>query len=165
MITREQMVAQSTQDFITERLAAAGYGPTIVQVREAFPTIEERMTPLTVTQVALGFNFDDGGKKVELGSDLTLRVYNVEFWVFGTTQNRAENVSGVIRAVIEDNDLLIPLKDISVAGHPVIDQLTVLDDRGIRTVRQIAPDPRPWDANVYTTTVRVEDYYSPALVN
>jgi hypothetical protein len=83
VITREQMVAQSAQDFIAESLVAAGYGPTVVKVREAFPTIEERMTPLTVTQVALGFNFDDGGKKVELGSDLTLRVYNIEFWVFG----------------------------------------------------------------------------------
>jgi hypothetical protein len=52
-----------------------------------------------------------------------------------------------------------------VTGHPVIDQLTVMDDRGIRGVRQISPDPRPWDQNVYTVTVRTEDYYSPSLVN
>lgn len=165
MITREQQVAQSVQDFVREALVAAGYGPSLVKIRDAFPTLEERSQPLTVTTVALGFNFDDGGRKIELGSDLTLRSYTITFWTFGLTGEQGENVATTIRAILEDSGYLIPLKDIGTAGQPVIDQLEIPDDRGIQVTRQAAVDPRPWDTYVWTTIVKVEDTYYPSLVN
>lgn len=165
MITREQMVEQSTTDFVKAQLVANGYPDSKVHIREAFPTLDERSQPMDRTQLAIGFNFDDGGRKIELGSQLTRRVYTIEFWIFGVTPEYGRNVAGVIRAVIEDNNMLVPLKDISQAGQPVIDQLIVLDDRGIVVQRQISQVPRPWDHHVWTTTLKVEDTYLPGSTN
>lgn len=164
MITREDRVEQSVQDFVKGHLVEKGYGPDKVKVRDAFPTMEERSQPLTMTNVAIGFNFDDGGRKLELGSDLTLRTYTIEFWTFGITQTYGRNVANVIRAILEEGEYLIPLKDIGVEGQPVIDQLVVMDERGIAVTRQLAHDPRPWDMNVWTTTLKVEDTYSPSAL-
>lgn len=152
---------QSASDFVKSELAANGYPDSKVHVREMFPTLNERATPLEVTQLAVGFHFDDGGVPAEMGSSLTRRVYTIEFWTFGTTPTYGRNVANVIKTFIERNGWLIPLKDIGQVGAPVIDQLVVLDDRGIKVQKQIANDPRPWDLNVYTTTVRVEDVYFP----
>ncbi len=161
MITREDAVTQSAQDFVQGGLIALGYTGDKVFMRDAFPSLNERASELTVTTVATGFNFDDGGRSAELGSDLLLRVYAIEFWVFGTTPEYGQNVSHVIRRLFEQ-DYLMPLKDIRDQAKPVIDQLTVLQPRGVIVQRQIANDPRPWDMNVWTTTVRLEDYYSPS---
>lgn len=165
MITREDQIEQSVQNFVKAALTTNGYDSTVVTVRDAFPTDDERATEMTKTQVALGFNFDDGGKSMELGSDLTLRVYTIEFWVFGLTSRLGRNVANVIKAVLEDSGYLIPLQDVGVSGHPVIDQLVISENRGITVARQINHNPRPWDLNVWTTIVKVEDTYFPSLVN
>jgi hypothetical protein len=165
MITREDQIEQSVQNFVKAGLIAAGYGTDLVKVRDAFPTLEERATPMDVTNVAVGFNFDDGGRSIELGSDLKLRVYTVEFWTFGMTPQLGRNVANVIKTILEDNGYLVPLQDVGTAGHPVIDQLVIPDDRGITVARQINNDPRPWDMNVWTTIVKLEDTYYPSLVN
>lgn len=163
MITREEVVEQSVTDFVRGELVAIGYPDSDVKIRETFPTATERASEMEVTTVAVGFNFDDGGRPVEMGSDLTLRIYNIEFWTFGLTPEFGRNVANVIKHVVESNGLLIPLRDIRVKDDPpVIDQLIVMEDRGVRVQRQIPRDPRPWDANVYTTTLRVEDYYYPS---
>ena len=164
MITREDAIEQSVSDYVRGELVARGYTVAKVQVREMFPSQDERATELELTQVAIGFNFDDGGKLVEMGSDLTRRVYTIEFWTFGATPTYGRNVANVIRAIVEDAGGLVPLKDVGTAGQPVIDQLQVLDEGGVRVTRQIASDPLPWDRNVWTTAVKIEDYYSPALV-
>lgn len=160
MITREDAVVQSVQNFVQTGLVALGYTADKVFMRDAFPTQDERSEELDTTTVATGFNFDDGGKLAEMGSDLILRVYTVEFWTFGTTPEYGSNVAHVIRRILEE-DYLVPLQDIREAGSPVIDQLTVLEPRGVVVTRQIANDPRPWDMNVWTTTVKLEDFYSP----
>jgi hypothetical protein len=165
VVTREQMVEQSVQDFVRDRLTANGYDESKVHMRDAFPTAQERASELTKTQLAVGFNFDDGGRKVELGSELTRRVYTIDFWTFGISPEYGRNVAGMVRAVIEDNDLLIPLKDIAQVGAPVIDQLLVLDDRGIVIQHQVAQEPRAWDRFVWSTTLKVEDYYMPSGTN
>lgn len=160
-ITREAMVRESAQEKVKSGLQLRGYTPDKVLVRPAFPTQEERATPLEITTVATGFHFDDGGTFVELGSDLTRRVCTVEFWTFGTGPEFGENVSNTIRAVFED-DYLLPLLDIRDKAKPVIDVLEILQPRGVTVQRQIPNDPRPWDMNVYTTTVKIEDFYSPS---
>lgn len=163
MITREDLVEQSATDFIRQGLVTLGYPPEKVNVREMFPTLDERATEMEVTQLAVGFNFDDGGEYIELGSDLTKRVYTIEYWTFGLTPEYGKNVAHVIRAIIERNGRLIPLKDIRQDGDPVIDQLIVQERRGIVVQRQIPQgESRPWDQNVWTTIVKVEDIYYPS---
>lgn len=164
MITREQQVTQSVQDFMQEGVLAAGYAG-IVAIRDAFPSEDERSTELVKTTIAVGFTFDDGGRLIELGSDLTMRQYTIEFWVFGRTPIEGENVAQVIRSVVERGEGLIPLKDIGDAAQPVIDQLIVEDQRGAVVTRQMASNPKNWDRWVWTVTVKVEDTYYPSRVN
>lgn len=159
MITREDKIEQSIQDYIRENLAALDYDDTLVAIRDAFPTLDERATELTITTVAVSINFDDGGTLMEIGSDLTLRVYTVEAWVFGVDQTTGKNVANVIKHVMESNYGLIPLKDIGEPGQPVIDQL-VVDEAAVN--RQMADDPAPWDEFVWSMTARVEDTYYPS---
>lgn len=154
---------QSVQDFVKDALVAANYFPQIVDVRDTFPAENERATELSKTQVATGFQFDDGGVKIELGSDLTRRIYSVEFWTFATSAQRGENIAQYMRAVLEASGL-VPLKDIAEPGRPVIDQLVVMDERGVRVERQFNTDPRPWDRFVWTTTVKIEDIFYPVAV-
>jgi hypothetical protein len=163
VVTREQQVTQSVQDFVKAGLSDAGYDG-VVKIRDAFPTMDERSSELLQTTISLGFKFDDGGRLIELGSDLTMRQYTIEFWVFGRTSPEAENVANVIRAIVERAGGLIPLKDIGAAGQPVIDQLMVDDSRAVTVTRQLASNPLNWDRFVFTTTVKVEDIYYPSLV-
>jgi hypothetical protein len=162
MIPREALISQSVFDFMKTQLAANGYPPEKVKVREAFPTPTERSSPLTVTTVAIGFVFDDGGVPAELGSGLTRYVHTVEFWVFGTTPTYARNVAYVMRAFLLD-DYVVPLKNYGVAGSPVIDQLPLEDERAVRVQQQVATDPRTWDLNVWTTTAKFEDYVTAGM--
>lgn len=162
MITREDQVEQSTQDFVKDGLTTLNYFPDVVDVRDSFPSADERSKELTKTTVAVGFNFDDGGRHVELGSDLTLRIYTIEFWVFGISQNQGRNIANVVRGILEQGGYLIPLKAIELPDRPVFDQLIVSDERGIAVTRQLARDPRTWDRFVWTTTVKIEDTYMPS---
>lgn len=164
MITREDQVEQSCQDHIRDGLLALGYTADLVTIRDNFPSADERTKPLDKTTIAAGFNFDDGGRHIELGSDLTLRVYTVEFWTFGLTGNQGRNIAHVIRAILEQGNYLIPLKAVEQNARPVIDQLVIQDERGIAVTRQLASDPRAWDRFVWTTTVKVEDTYYPSAM-
>lgn len=161
MITREEQVEQSVQDFVREGLVALGYTDDKVHVRDSFPTMDERGKAMDTSQLSLGFNFDDGGRHVEMGTDLTQRVYTLEFWVFGVSGGAGRNVANVVRNVLEDTPT-IPLKDLSTDA--VVDQLIVLSEQGVRVQRQVATDPQPWDRHVFTTTVKVEDIYYPGQV-
>lgn len=161
MITREQKIVQSTQDFVKDALSEANYWPQIVDIRDSFPTEQERSAELRKTAVATGFSFDDGGRKIEMGSDLTQRIHSVEFWTFATTATQGENIAHFIRSILEDSGL-IPLKDLAVDGAPIVDQLIIMDERGVRVERQFSRDPRPWDRYVWNTTVKIEDIYYPS---
>jgi hypothetical protein len=158
MIPRETLIEQSVTDYLRANLETAGYDGTVVLVREAFPSVEERSSPLMVTTLAVGFSFDDGGRMAEIGSDLTQRVYTTEFWTFGTTPNLGQNVANVVKHIFE-KDGIVPLKDYSKPAAPQFDALVLMDEKGVLVQRQIATDPLPWDLNVFTTTVKFEDYY------
>lgn len=159
MVTREDKIEQSIQDYIRDELTTLGYDATLVRVKEAFPTLDERAEPLEITTVAISILFDDGGTFVEVGSDLTLRVYNVDAWTFGTDETIGGNVANVIKHILESNYGLIPLKDISQDPAPVIDQLIV---EQASVTRQQADDPQPWDEFVWSTVAKVEDTYYPS---
>lgn len=161
MITREDMIEHSIRRYVTDALVARGYDGTLVQVREAFPTLDERATELSVSQLAIGFNFDDGGRPMELGSDLTMFTHTVELWVFGTSPDLGRNLGQAVRRVLYAEDRLVPLLDVSQDGEPVIDQL-IVDRAAVQ--RQISRDPRPWDQYVWTCTAKVEDTYYPSLL-
>lgn len=160
MVTREDKIEQSVSDYVREGLESRGY-LEFVDVREAFPSVEERATELTRTQVAIGFNFDDGGKLIELGSDLTERLYTIELWTFGISRGEGRNVAHVIKAILESQGI-VPLKDVGVEGQPVIDALMLPDARAVSVTRQLSRDPRPWDEFVYTTTAKLIDHYYPS---
>lgn len=159
MITREDMVEQSVTDFVRAGILASDLSSKI-QIREAFPTEDERSQPLTVTQVAAGFNFDDGGKLMELGSNLTERVYTITFWTFGTSRSMGRTTANFISQLAEAAGT-IPLKDIGAIGQPVIDQLLLPERQAATVTRQISQRPRPWDLNVWSTVLKLIDQYYP----
>lgn len=159
MITREDKIEQSLYDFVVDGVRALNYDATLVQFREAFPTYDERATELDITTVSFSVNFDDGGELIEIGSDLTERVYTAEWWTFGTDQTIGRNVANVIRKVVEGDYGLVPLKDIGQDPAPVIDQLQVEE---VSVNRQLANDPQPWDEFVWSTTAKIMDTYYPS---
>jgi hypothetical protein len=161
MVTREQKVTQSIQDYVRDWLLANDYTPDIVQVLDAFP--EEGLTEtFDRSFVAAGFSFDDGGAQAELGSDLKRRVYNVTFWIFGLTAVAGQNIANAIKAAIE-RDGTVPLKDIGASGEE-IDRLVLLDEGGVLDERVPVREPRPWERNLWRVTARLEDYYNARLV-
>lgn len=155
------MIEQSVQEYVKTELIAHDYDETVVQVRDAFPTLDERATEMTVSQLAVGFNFDNGGRAIELGSDLTLFTHTIELWVFGMDADTGRNIAYTVRRILYGNEFLIPLLDISQDANPVIDQLIV---NTAAVNRQIARDPRPWDMYVWTVTSKIEDSYYPSLL-
>lgn len=162
MITREDQVEQSVTDFVRAGVQASDLSSKI-GIREAFPTEQERATELVKTQLAVGFNFDDGGRLMELGSDLTERVYTITFWTFGTGVTMGRTTANLVRQMVEKVGG-IPLKDIGAVGQPVIDMLTLPERQAATVTRQIAPQPRPWDLYVWTTVLKVIDQYYPSAL-
>lgn len=158
MITREDMITQSAQDHLRVKLTDRGYpvGSDVVLL-DSFP-YNTFSGPLDKNYVAAGFDFDDGGEQAELGSDLIRRQYTIEVFVFGKNPVWGRNLANVIRSIFDDG--LIPLKDITADGAPVIDQLCVFR---VSADRQPIADPKPWEENVWLVTVKVDDEYFAGL--
>jgi hypothetical protein len=162
VVTREQMIEQSIQDYVRDMLFNKfNYPQDEVELLDAFPA-RRFDKALDHTYVALGFNFDDGGRGGEMGSDLKRRIYTVELFVFGHTSLWGRNVGNAVKAALEQ-DATIPLKDISDPAQPVIDFLTI-PPGGLRVQHVHVRDPRPWEENVWLCRVNLEDYYFAALV-
>lgn len=159
MISRDQLVEQSVTDYIRAALTARGYPDDHVELLESFPW-EMETFEFNKNFLAIGFNFDDEGKQAELGSDLKVREYTLQFWVFGQTKTYAKNLANTIKFAA-DVDERIPLKDIADPLAPVIDQLLVL---AASAEQQIIPNPEPWQEHVWTATVQVQDEYFSSLV-
>lgn len=157
MITREDLVTQSVQDFAKAGLTTHGYVAPAVRFLDSFPYT---LTELDAQLIASGFNFDDEGSQAEMGSDLKRRLYTVQFYIFGTTNTWAKNLANALKFVL-DEDGTIPLLDYEQPGNPEIDRLVVV---GVSAERQIVADPEPWQQFLWSTTCRVEDTYSARLV-
>lgn len=157
-IPREVMVEQSVSDFVKAALyGEAAYTQAQVGFLEAFPTERQRATNLDKTYVAVGFTYDAGAVQAECGSDLKLRPYTIEFFVFGKDAGWGRNVALTVKSILETEYGLIPLKDYTQDGTPVVDQLMVQDD--LRSAKQIIQDPLPWEYNAWTVTVTIQDEY------
>lgn len=156
MISREQKITQSVQDYVRAALAARGYGGE-VDFEESWEGI--RRDGLSKTTITSGFDFDDEGTQAEMGSDLKVRLYTVQFVVFGTTEVWAKNLASVIKFAI-DEDGAIPLMDIEADPPVEIDRLEVV---GVSTERQGAANPEPWNEHVWSCTARLQDTYHARL--
>jgi hypothetical protein len=104
---------------------------------------------------AIGFNFDDGGECAELGSDLLRRQYTIEVWVMGLSGAEGRNLANAVRDSMEF-DAVVPLKDITAAGQPVIDYLMV---DPVSVQRQPVPEPKPWQEFLWIVSIPVIDEY------
>jgi hypothetical protein len=159
-VTREEMVEQSVSDYLREQIfTVRGYPPARVGLMEAFS--ESLLpSPLDKNYLAIGFNFDDGGEQAELGSDLLRRQYVIEVWVIGLTGPEGRNLANAVRDSMESEGI-VPLKDITAAGAPVIDHLIV---DPVRAQRQPIGEPKPWQEFLWIVTVPVIDEYHARLV-
>lgn len=155
MISREQKITQSLQDLVREALNAKGYAGEYDFV-DSFDEVPRELVRPTITS---GFDFDDEGRSAEMGSDLMLRLYTVQFLVFAPTETFAKNLASIIKFAI-DADGRVPLKDIGVEGQPVIDHLLVA---GVSSEKQQVADPEPWQEHIWSATARLEDEYHARL--
>lgn len=162
-ILREELVEYSLLQKIREGLPTYGIvlapaGGATVILREAFPTPEERQEELTMTTVAFGFNIDDGGRPVELGSNLTEYRHTLEVWTFATEPRFGRHVAHAIKHIVRTNEASIPLLDYNQAENPAIDVLLV---EKAQVQHQANSSPRPWDRYVWSTSVVVADFFVP----
>lgn len=162
MIHRETLISQSVFDFAVTELRGRGYPEDQVVFVEEFPYAVAEGTVKTLEHniVAVGFDFDDPGRPVELGSDLMERAYTIQFWVFGVDPATGENIAHALKFGL-DSKGAIPLLDYEDEDEPELDQLEV---GGTTSERQVlANDPTPAQQNVWTTTLKVEDTYYASL--
>lgn len=158
MVTRETKIIQSVEDYVRNQVfSVAGFAASDVRLLDAFPhtRFDE---PMDKTYVCCGFNFDDGGRQAELGSNLKVRNYTITFYVFGRDPAHGEAVVHAVKSGAEAEGI-IPLYDYGNGEPPP--QLDALVVTYANAQRQFLRDPRPWEENVYTATVKVEDTYSP----
>lgn len=160
MVIREELMEYSLLQRIRELLPE--YGFTLsgegkdVDLREAFPTPQERTEELKITTLAFGFNIDDGGKPAEMGSSLTEYTHTIMCWTFGLEPRFARRLAHSIKHIVRGGDGTLPLLDYNQPGNPTIDNLLVLK---AQVQHQVNASPRPWDQYVWTTAVNVQDVY------
>lgn len=170
LMTRQDLIVQSAQDFMRHGLFdLRGLDPTQVELLDAFDYewVQEHQTGLDKDYIASGFNFDDGGKGLEMGSSLRSRNYTMEVLAFATTPDRGENLNAHLTFLWEQDPMLLPLLDYRQAQssdsypmYPEIDRLVVLDARGMRLAH---PAPEPWQRNTWQVMVRLYDEYDGSL--
>lgn len=168
-ILREELVELSVLRAITTGLPDYGYvllapdgsnsGQANVHVREEFPTPDERTQELTITTVAFGFNVDDGGRAMELGSNLTEYTHTLTAWTFGLDPMFARRLANAIKQVARRNLDTLPLYDFNQDGDPQIDVL-VVEKAPVK--HEVNNSPRPWDQYVWTCSIDVQDVYYPS---
>lgn len=160
MIPRSQILEESLLDYVEQRLRAAGYEAGEFEILEAFPHDKIRGdSDIDKTYIAVGFNFTDVAKRVEMGSTLSRRPCTFEIFVFAPgDSNAGENVTGVLVQVLDRQ--LLPIIDVEDPARTVVDQLEL---EGVSSQRQPIPRPRPWEENVHLVTLRATDeYYAEA---
>lgn len=157
-ITREDYVTQSVAIFLQSLLESKGFGSDVVELVNSFDTERFKEQPMKKTFVAVGFNFDDGGKEGELGSTLKRRLYTIEFFIIGKSDTWGKNVAQAVKFSLE-RDGTIPLLDITQASKPEIDRLIVIS---ASAEHQPIAKPEPWQENIWTVHLRAEDFYDPS---
>lgn len=157
-VNRETKVETSVQTYAEAKLRSDGWSEDRLTFLEEFPHYGFFEGELTTNYCAFGFNFDDGGRPAELGSNLRLRIYTLEFFLFGADELNAKSAANDLKFAV-DVDESIPLLDVGEAGMPEVDRLLV---KAASAQKVLIPDPKPYERHVWLTTVRVEDEYFPA---
>jgi hypothetical protein len=154
-LTREDFVTQSVDRYLREVLFERhSYDPAMIELLAAFP--HDRFDgPIDKNYVAVGFNFDDGGHQGEMGSNLKHRLYTIEFFIIGKSNTWAKNLAHAVKFALE-SDGTIPLVDVTQPSKPVIDALVVAS---VSAEHQPISQPEPWQENIWTCHLRVEDTY------
>lgn len=160
MVSREQKVTESVQEYVKAALTTAGVTSSKVAWLEAWDG-SDLETPLEKNTIATGYGFDDGGKSAEVGSDLITRLYTIEFLIFALNATWGRNLASIIQTAIESNQGIIPLLDIGEAGQPEIDSLVL---ENVSAERQPTPaNPPKWAQFVFTVHARLRDEYFATL--
>ncbi|GAC1522454.1 MAG: hypothetical protein NVS3B1_07840 [Marmoricola sp.] len=158
-IERRDKAEQSAQDYLRSFLfTTKGYSPGEVVLVDSFP-YDQFKSKLTTNYIASGFNFDDGGKVAELGSDFTRRIYTMEFFVFGKSNTWGRNLANTIEAAFEPNGT-VPIKDIGNTGLPTGETMLVESSMAQKVVVR---DPRPWEYFLHLARVKMLDEYYAGL--
>lgn len=160
-INRETLVEQSVEIYGKLRLADKGWEEKRLVILDSFPFTESDFDGdvSEKSYLAFGFNFDDSGRAAEMGSDLTTRVYTLEFFVFAKDNDTAKAIANDLKFSI-DTDQIIPLVDLNDKDLPQMDSLIV---NGVSAKRVLVEDPEPFQENVWLVVARVEDTYSSLL--
>lgn len=157
-VTREDFVTQSVDKYLREVIFDRhSYDEEQIELLPSFSN-DRFEGAITKNYIAVGFNFDDGGKPGEMGSNLKHRLYTIEFFVIGKTDVWAKNLAHAVKFALE-GDSIIPLVDITNAEKPVIDALVVAS---VSAEHQPIAQPEPWQENIWTCHLRVEDTYDAA---
>jgi len=156
-INRETLVEQSVEIYGKLRLADKGWDDKRLVILDAFPYIESDFDGdvSEKSYLAFGFNFDDSGTPAEMGSDLTTRVYTLEFFVFAKDNDTAKAIANDLKFAL-DADKIVPLVDLNDEDLPQMDSLVV---KGSNAKKILVEDPEPFQENVWLTVARVEDTY------
>jgi len=158
-IPREVHIEQSIQNFVKREVADRGFPTARIEFKDSFE--QREFGPDMVMDreyVALGFNYDQGGRLLELGSTLRQYSHNVEIFVIGTTFERGRALAYAIREALEA-EAAIPLHNVltgELIDHMLTDPVTV--------TRQVADNPQPWQEFFWLLRVPVLDETYPVAV-
>lgn len=157
MVERRTKVTESCKEIVRARMFAASGGPyetTDVSLVEALPG-SEFDGKLDTSIVATGYNFDDGGRQGETGSDLVRYVWTLEYMVLAVSSVWGKNIADTVAAAFDVGDV-VSLLDIGGTRSPTGETALVTYSQAQRAVVR---DPRPWEEFVWMTRVKLEDYF------
>lgn len=158
MISREQKIEQSVEDHLRDHLTEIlGTSMTKVSLVDSFNPTDYDGT-LDENVVALGYNFDNGGRAAELGSSLISKLHTIEVFILGVTPVWGNNLSAHVAGAFPTG-AVIPLKEIGDPAKPVIDYLPI--EEAARE-KQVIRDPQPWQENIWLVRLKVTDEYFAA---
>lgn len=156
MIQREDKVEQSVQDYLrTQLFDVQGYPESKVELMDGWDAGKFE-GGLDKNYVAIGFNFDDGGKEAECGSTLVRKLITIELFIVAINATWGRNLKNAIQTAFEE-DRRVPLLDVGEPGKPQIDVLPVISVTG---EHQPIPKPAPWQKFIWTVHLRLEDEYA-----
>lgn len=161
-ITREQLIEESVKILVRAGLLARGYPEDTGDTTgwTMMSSYQYGLKKLDTNLITPGFDFDDGGKQFEIGSNMKERKYTFEFFIFGTTNTWAKSLANAIRFTIEQ-DQAIALYD--VTQDPPVQTGEWLELDMVHARREVIPDPEPWQEFVWYVVCQVTDWYTPAM--
>jgi hypothetical protein len=158
-VPRAVYVEQSVQTFIRASVLSRGFPETQIEFRDDFEqrTLEAEKQ-LTKDYVAMGFNFDEGGRSLEMGSDLTEYEHHIEIFVIAQAADRGRALAYAIREDLEAA-AAVPLLDILQSPPPQFDTMIVST---VKVERQVTADPLPWQEFAWLVTLVISDEFYPS---